>query len=334
MRLGKGPRIRIRAEYGTPEFDSEYQAAVSGTPRPIKGAPAVSSLAWLIERYRDSSDWTGLSLATRRQRENILKQVIETAGRQPYGQITEATIASGRDRRAKTPFQARHFLDTMRGLFAWAKEAGFVKADPAASVKYPLLKSGEGFPVWTAEDVAAYEEKWPLGTRQRVWFALLLYTGLRRGDVVLLGRQHVRSGIARLKTERREPPSRSVSCRRLSRRLRPGQPATWPICGANGKPLTKESFGNDFAEACRKAGINKSAHGLRKLAAVTMAHNGATVAELNAVFGWTGAKMAAHYTQTADRERLALAAADKLMNTSATSIPAPEGKVRASAAKA
>jgi hypothetical protein len=31
--------------------------------------------------------------------------------------------------------------------------------------------------------------------------------------------------------------------------------------------MTKESFGNAFSDACRKAGENKSAHGLRKIGA-------------------------------------------------------------------
>jgi hypothetical protein len=96
------------------------------------------------------------------------------------------------------------------------------------------------------------------------------------------------------------------------------------ICGANGRPLTKESFGNDFADACRAAGIRKSAHGLRKLAAVIMAHDNASVSTLNAVSGWTGFKMALRYTQAAERARLALDAWRKRMNDSATSIPAPE----------
>jgi hypothetical protein len=30
VRVGKGPRIRIRAEFGSPEFDLEYQAALAG----------------------------------------------------------------------------------------------------------------------------------------------------------------------------------------------------------------------------------------------------------------------------------------------------------------
>jgi hypothetical protein len=47
VRLGEGPRIRIRAVFGTPEFDAEYRAALNGSPRPAKGAPAAGSIAWL-----------------------------------------------------------------------------------------------------------------------------------------------------------------------------------------------------------------------------------------------------------------------------------------------
>ena len=49
--------------------------------------------------------------------------------------------------------------------------------------------------------------------------------------------------------------------------------------------------------------------------------------QLNAIFGWTGSKMASLYTQNADRKRLAKDAIDKLLvNESATSIPSPKGK--------
>jgi len=334
VRIGKGPRIRIRADYGTPEFEIEYQAALAGQPRPKSGTKA-GSLAWLIERYRETPAWLQLSLATRRQRENILKQVIATAGDKPFRAITEASIAQGRDRRGNTPFQARHFLDTMRGLFGWAEEAQQVNINPAAKVHYPVLKSGDGFPPWTEDDVAVYEAQWPLGTRQRVWLAMLLYTGLRRGDAVRLGRQHVRDGVATLRTEKTGTEVHLPLLRPLIEALKAGPTGDLAfICGANGKPFTKESFGNAFADACRAAGIRKSAHGLRKIGATRAANNGATVAQLNAIFGWTGSKMAAHYTRAADRRRLAGEAMAKLlMNTGRTSIPAPKGKVRGKSGK-
>ena len=51
VRIGKGRRVRIRAEFGSPDFDAEYQAALSGTARPPRNAPA-TALAWLVARYR------------------------------------------------------------------------------------------------------------------------------------------------------------------------------------------------------------------------------------------------------------------------------------------
>jgi integrase len=290
------------------------------------------SLAWLIERYRETTDWTGVSLATRRQRENIFKHVIASAGNNSIASITSAVITAGRDRRKETPFQARHFLDSMRGLFAWAKSAGFVKVDPAESVKYPTLKSGAGFPVWTEDDVIAYELRWPLGTRQRVWFAVLLYTGLRRGDAVRLGKQHVRDGIATIKTAKTGTDVHIPLLPPLQEALKAGPTGELAfICGLNGKPMTKESFGNAFSEACRQAGIKKSAHGLRKIGATRAANNGATVAQLNAIFGWTGTDMASLYTRSADRKRLAQDAIAMLapsLERNCNSSPSPEDMVR------
>ena len=102
------------------------------------------------------------------------------------------------------------------------------------------------------------------------------------------------------------------------------------IVGANGKPLDKRSFGNQFRKACRAAGVKRSAHGLRKIAATRAANAGATVAQLEAIFGWIGGRMASHYTRTADRRRLSIEAMHKLANDERTSITAPKGKVRAS----
>ena len=90
----------------------------------------------------------------------------------------------------------------MRGLFRWAKGTGLVKVDPTAGVHNPKRKKTDGFIPWTEADMAAYEARWPIGTRQRVWLDVLAYTGLRRGDVVRIGRQHVRNGVATLKTEK------------------------------------------------------------------------------------------------------------------------------------
>jgi integrase len=262
--------------------------------------------------------WTYLSPATRRQRENIFAQILETAGKQPFAKITTAVIVAGRDRRANTPVQARKFLDAMRGLFRWAVKAGLVKADPTIDIENLRTPKTDGFTVWSEDDVAAYEVRWPVGTRQRVWLDVLIYTGLRRGDAVRLGRQHVRNGIATIKTEKSgyrvevSLPLLPVLARTLE--AGPCGDLTF-IAGENGHPLAKESFGNLFRKACNAAGLRRrSAHGLRKAAATRAANAGATVAELEAIFGWSGGSMAALYTRAADRRRLARGAMHKLAN--------------------
>jgi integrase len=333
VRFGKGPRTRIRAEFGTAEFTAEYQAALAGTVPIKKDAPAPSSLAWLIERYRETTAWTDLSMPTRRNRENFYKRVLETAGDKPYRNITQAVIVAGKDRRAKTPAQARNFLDAMRGLFKWAKQAQHVTVDPTAGITNPKRKRGPGFPVWTEDDVEAYYKRWPTGTKERVWIDVLLYTGGRRGDAVRLGRQHVRDGVATFRTEKSQGEiSVSIPILPILQETLDAGPTgdlTF-ICGANGQPLTKESFGTLFRKACRAAGVNKSAHGCRKIAATRAAENGATTSQLNAMFGWKGVQMASLYTQEADRKRLAAEAGRLLVkNDKRTSIPSPSHKVRA-----
>src|SRR5262249_56640152 len=104
------------------------------------------------------------------------------------------------------------------------------------------------------------------------------------------------------------------SCRRSpppSLRLRRANSHTWSP--TPGRPWVKESFGNWFRDACRKASCPGSAHGLRKAGATRAAERGASERQLMAIFGWSTAKMAAHYTRSADRKRLAHDAAQLLL---------------------
>jgi integrase len=332
VRVRKGKRIPIRSEYGTETFTAEYNAAISGTPVPAPKPADSKSLRWLYERYKDSAEWQlQIAEATRRQRLNIFSGVMKTGGNEPYRGITAAHIEAGRDRRAKTPAQARNYLDAMRGLFRWALAGGYVTFDPTAGVKNPPRKKSKGFPAWTEADVEAYEAKWPIGTKERVWLDVLLYSGLRRGDAVRYGRQHVRNGVGSLAVEKGGEmitvtlPMLPVLQRTLD--AGPCGDLTF-ICGVTRRPLTKESFGNFFSEAARAAGVKKSAHGVRKIAATRCANNGATVAELKALFGWTTDSMPGLYTREADRVRLAKASIEK-MNKPETATPETSNDVRA-----
>jgi site-specific recombinase XerD len=93
------------------------------------------TLKWLWERYHETTVWTELSMATRRQRENIMRHVLEQSADVRAADIKRKHIVAGRDRRK--PSQGRHFLMTLRHMFKRAVDAGHVKADPTADVENP-----------------------------------------------------------------------------------------------------------------------------------------------------------------------------------------------------
>jgi integrase len=327
VRIGKGPRVRIKVPYGSPEFEEAYQGALNGDAPRATGKAVKGSLQWLWMLYRQTAAWTGLSLATRKQRERIMRQVLATGGDQPLSKITPRAIQQGIERRKA--FAARHFMDTMRGMFRWAVAAEHVGSDPTAGKSVAKPKT-RGFPEWTEEELDQYAAHWPLGTRERVMWGVFCFTGLRRGDAARLGKQHIRNGVITIDTEKTGTRVTIPVLPELAEILAAGPLGELSVIASKkGQPLRKEVVGNLFKEACIAAGIRgKSAHGIRKAAATRAANNGATVSTLEAIFGWEGGQMAALYTKAADRRRLAAEHMDKLSKTG-TPIPAPSGEVRA-----
>jgi integrase len=332
----RGKRIRVKGEFGSPEFMASYQAAMRGEGPPRRGKPAGGTLAWLIERYRESAAWAVLKPATQKQRENIFKHVCQGAGSNPAASIEKRHIAAGRDRRAKTPGAANNYLKTMRALFSWAVESDLLKIDPTREVKRVPVKS-DGFYSWTPEDVERFRRHWPIGARQRLAMEILLHTGLRRGDAVRLGRQHIRNGVIMLRTEKTGAWVHIPILPELQKVIEASPIGDLAlIARIDGTPFTKWGFGNWFGDACRDAGIPGNAHGLRKALSTLLAEKGATEPQMNAVMGWAdGSKESATYIRKANREQMAAAALAKIggENKSQTSIPAPVSKVRASSKK-
>jgi integrase len=314
FRAGKGKRIRIHGEYGSPAFQAAYKEALAAH---LSGGATTRTLAWLIEEYRRSPAWERLAAETKKQFRYQLERMKEKAGEAPITAIKQASIVAGRDARAAKPSDANKYLRASKRLFAFAVEHGWLRQNPATGVsKVPLPNRRTGFLQWEEEDLARYEEHWQIGTRERLALDLLLYTGVRRSDLVRLGRQHMRqNGEIVIRTEKSVNSGRPVE---VTITILPPLAASIQatrtgdltfLITARGKPFVKESFGNWFKKACKAAGVNddgKASHGLRKVAATRAAEAGATEAELNAMFGWTeGSGEAAHYIRKANRAKLA-----------------------------
>lgn len=333
VRLKPIGKVRIRANRGTEAFIQEYHAGLrtlrekaaaraAGSETELAEAPESAgdrlpappgSLSWLIERYYASGEFKQLEPRTRHVRQLILDKLrARKAGGKPYRRMEAPHVAKLRDEKIDFPEAANGIVKALRQVFKWAKlpHVALATTNPAAAVPY-LAGNQDGHHSWTIEEVEAFEDRHAPGSKARLALALLLYTGVRRSDVVKLGRQHLRNGWLTFdvtKGNRRNPRTLTIPV------LPPLQAeidaATTGqmtfLMTAFGKPYTPAGFGNWFRRRCDEAGLDDcSAHGLRKAGAALAAEGGATERQLMAVFGWETMKEAERYTRKARQKVLA-----------------------------
>lgn len=319
FRRDKGPRTRLPDDPRSKEFEEAYAACLAGNPIKAKVDKAPSkSFRWLVERYMESSAWSSLAPATRRQRSNILNTIVKEKGNVDFTLLEPRHIRNTIEARKDTPVQANNLLKALNGVFEWAVKDEHLKVNPARETDRLKVKS-DGFPAWTEADAIAFRETWAIGTMQRLAFELLLHTGLRRGDVVKIGKQHLRDNVLSVKTSK----TGSAITVELTQYVLDIIAATETgdlhfLVTSFGKPFADAGFGNWFHDASKKAGIVKNAHGVRKLSATLSANAGATAHELMAQFGWASSKQAEVYTKGADRVRLGISSSRRV----ASQIPA------------
>jgi integrase len=78
-----------------------------------------------------------------------------------------------------------------RVLLGFAVDEGMRSDNPALGIRLKK-ENTHGFHSWTEEELQQYEKRHPVGTKARLALALLLYTALRRADVVRLGPANLR----------------------------------------------------------------------------------------------------------------------------------------------
>lgn len=319
-RVRGGPRTRLPDEYGSPEFIAAYQAALAGkAERKVRNEKG--TLEWLVEQYKRSGAWARLAPSTQKVRDRLLQNICATAGAAPIVQITQADIKAGAEKRAAKPEAANAFVKAMRAVLEHGVDTGLIAENPAKAV--PLIASSPGgVHTWSIDEVALYERQHPVGTTARLAMDIMLYTGMRLGDLAVVGHQHIREGMLTFRPEKTLEKTAVTVTIRVLPPLAESIAATITgvlhlIVSQRGTPYVTEALGNRVKKWCREAGIpHCSAHGLRKASATRAAEAGATTHELMAMFGWTTTKEAERYTRAADRRRMGLSGSDKLFTLS------------------
>lgn len=348
-----GRKIRIRDPIGSPAFHRAYAAAVErlshlSAPRDASAPKAFprGTVGWLGACYFASEEFQ--SLAPNSQSE--IRSILEGCFREPHTDsdpdpmgfcplqhFTAQKVKRLRDLKKGKPGAANNRRKWLSAMFSWAIEQTppLATSNPARDVKR-IQYASDGFHTWTESEIATFERVHPIGTRARLALALLLFTGVRRSDVVTFGPAHVVDGWLRFVPFKTRRKRKAVS-------EKPWLPVLADIvarsaCGTKtfletsyGKPFTAKGFGGWFGDQCKAAGLaHCNAHGLRKAGAVLAAESGATINQLMAIFDWLSPSMAKIYTDKADRKRMAgdamglLATGRDCPTESAPSVPPPK----------
>lgn len=262
-------------------------------------------MAALAIAYYGSPKFKALSPSSRANYRRVIDGFLLDHGNLPARGIRRRHVDTLIGKMSDKPGAAIVLLKRLRSLLRYAMAIGWLDRDPTAGAT--SYRSAE-FHTWTEAEISAFETRWPIGSRQRLAFALLLYTGQRGSDVHRMTWTDIAGASIRVtqaKTKARLVVPLHGSLREVLAVAKREHVAI--LATAYGKPFSVKGFGQMMSAAIADAGLPSrcKAHGLRKAAARRLAEAGATEKEIAAVTGHKTLAEVQRYTAAADQERLA-----------------------------
>jgi integrase len=291
----------------------EYNAArqqIQGKDRP---ALAPYSYDALIVSFYRTNRWQKMRPSSQNTYRGIIERFRKRNGSKDVRGVSAATIDALLNKMGSTPAAANNLRKTLKRLHRHATLLGWRTDNPVDATD--PYQQGAGWHCWTEAEIAQFEAKWPVGTRERLAMSLLLYTALRRSDMVSMGRQHRRGDELHLRHGKNDSETVIPIMPALAKVLDavPRDQMTY-LETSHGKPYTPNGFGNWFRRKCKEAGLkNCSAHGLRKAMSRRLAEAGATPLEGRAITGHKTDRMFGYYAESASKREMAKAASGKLV---------------------
>lgn len=273
----------------------------------------------MVKDYFASADFKEKKDRTRKEYLRILELLAAEHGDKLMVDLERRHIRRIRDARAETPGAANNILRMIKIICNFAVEDDIITHSPAAKMRE--LKVGE-WRSWTDDELAKFEARWEHGTMQRRAYALALYTGQRKSDLVNMTQAHRANGEVRVKQSKTDAELWIPEHPDLTHELSLG----WHehdsmLTTTEGNPFDPVYFGAWFADAIDAADLPDDCvlHGLRKAAARTLADAGCTEREIMSITGHVTTQMVTMYVKAADQRKRAKRAMNKMENARRTS---------------
>jgi integrase len=287
-----------------------YERALAGLPRNEIGAdrtkPGTANAA--IVGYYQCLAFRELAPTTQYKRRAILERFRSQHGDKRIATLPQEFIRRVLDQ--MKPGEARNWLKALRGLLDFAVAEKFRADNPARGFVLPKMKS-KNRRAWTEPEIEQFERAHQIGSKARLAFALGLFTIQRLGDVIRIGRQHIRNGELTLRQGKTGTPLRLPIVPELQAVLdaTPSEHMTF-LVAKNGRPYQGADLSQQFRLWCDEAGLPKGCtfHGLRATGCTKLADSGCSAHEIAAWSGHMTLKEVERYTRAANQWRLARSA--------------------------
>lgn len=269
------------------------------------------SLDALLAAWRRSPDFAALAQATRATYGVYLRD-LDAIGAIPVANLRRRDLLDIRDAiaNARGTGAATGWQRTASALLSWAVERGWLEHNPLARAK--VLPGGH-LAAWSESDAAAALAG--LDEPYRRVVILGMHTGQRRGDLIAMAWGQYDGAAIRLRQQK--------TGKALLIPVRPDlrtELEAWKaerhtaviLTSPQGRPWTAAHLTREMTKRLRALGLpDITVHGLRKLAATRLADAGCSAHEIAAITGQSLA-MVELYTRSADQQRLAHAAVERL----------------------
>jgi integrase len=301
-------RVTLHGTPGSPQFMAAYQAALAAERPPIGRKHNDGTVGDLVVSFYRSAAFDNLKASSQRAYRKILDPLAEKDGHRLVRDMPRRVAVSIIEEIGTTrPGAANLTLKVMRRLFAYAIKRDMRADNPFAGIETYKLGT---YHTWTEAEIAAYEAVWPIGTRQRLAFDLLLYTGQRVGDVAAWRRSGVRNGEIHFVQEKTGAGLVIPVHSNLVMSMKACSTKGLALFGQeNGRPISGNGLSAVVERGARAAGLPAKCvpHGLRKALMRRLAERGATTKQIASVSGHKTLKEVERYTAAADQARLARA---------------------------
>lgn len=301
------PYVQLPGVVGSVEFMEAYQVALAAAPVAI-GASTRSkpgSVSAAIAEYYGSQSFRSLTGGTPAKRRAILERFREDHGDKRLASLPREFVVALLDSMA--PHTARNWIKTFRHFVRWCESRKLITKDPTWGVRVKVPHS-DGHHTWSEEEISQFEAAHPIGSKARLALALGLYTAQRRGDVVRMGRQHIKGGELSVRQGKTNAALTIPVLPQLAAIIdaTPTGHLTLLVT-KTGKSYIANDFSEQFRKWCDDAGLPPkcSFHGLRKTALTRLANAGCTAHQIAAISGHKSLKEVERYTRAADQHRLA-----------------------------